>query len=270
MTNDKQPMKTEKKIRKNPFRLLLPFVLCLLTLLTGCVRYEVGINFDHQHRGEIVQHIKLEQQLTTLGGSEAIKWLNSIERRAEQLQGKTERISPQEIIVTIPFGNGQELAKKFNQFFKADEQVPSGTVASETLDLVQLNSQMSVQQNNWLIVERNKLNLNVDLRALGVLSKQGNIIVSPGSLIDLELALNTPWGARTTANNFLTPEVGETKNQLIWHLQPGQINTIEVVFWAPNYMGLGTIGIVLLMLAGFYLKYGRLPWVEEARAAIGN
>ena len=240
---------------------LFPFVFCLLTLLTGCVRYEVGINFDHQHSGQIVQHIKLEQQLTALGGSEATKWLNSIEQRAAQLQGKTKHIAPQEIVVSIPFGNAQELAKKFNQFFKADEQASYQT--TETLDLVKLNSEMSVEQNNWLIVERNLLHLNVDLRALGVLSKQGNIIVSPGSLIDLELALNTPWGARSTENNLLSTMVDKRQNQLVWHLQPGQINTLEVIFWAPNFLGLGAIGIILLIIAGFYLKYGYLPGSPE-------
>jgi hypothetical protein len=248
---------------KKTLSFFLPIAFCLLTLLTGCVRYEVGINFDHQHHGEIVQHVKVEQQLTTLGGSEAKKWLNSIERRAAQLQGKTKRISEQEIVVTIPFGNGQELAKKFNEFFKADENDPEKTVSTENLDLVKLNSQMSVEQNNWLLVERDRLNLDIDLRALGVLSKQGNIIVSPGSLIDLELAINTPWGARSTINNLLPAEDNSIKNQKVWHLQPGQINAIEVVFWSPNYLGLGAVGITLLMLAGFYLKYKRLPGVVK-------
>jgi hypothetical protein len=260
-------MKLEKKTNKNPLLLLLPFVCCLLMFLTGCVRYEVGVNFENQHRGEIVQHIKLEQQLTTLSGSEGTKWLSSLEQRAAQLQGKTKHISPQEIVVSIPFGNGQELVEKFNQFFQSEAQSPSGAIAPENLDLVQLNSQMSVKQSNWLIVERNQLSLNVDLRALGVLSKQGNIIVSPGSLIDLEFVLNTPWGARSLGDGTtLTPEIGQASDQLVWHLQPGQINIIEVVFWAPNFLGLGTIAIALLMLAGFYFKYRRLPWVEEARA----
>lgn len=243
---------------------LLASIFYLLTLLTGCVRYEVGVNFDNQHQGEIVQHIKLEQQLTTLSGSEAVKWLNSLEKRAAQLQGRTKHISGQEIVVTIPFGNGDELAKKFNEFFKADEQSKVKAIAGEGLDLVQLNSKMSIEQSNWLLVERNKMNLNVDLRALGVLSNQGNIIVSPGSLIDLEFILNTPWGASVLPNsNSLSPDIGQTDKQLIWHLQPGQINNIAVVFWAPNFIGIGTIIIALLMVAGFYLKYGRLPLVNE-------
>ncbi|MGH8002383.1 MAG: DUF3153 domain-containing protein [Brasilonema sp.] len=243
---------------------ILPFAFCLLIFLTGCVRYDVGINFDDQHQGEIVQHIKLGQQLTALSQAEANNWLESVERRARQLQGKSQHISPQEIVVTIPFNNGQELATKFNQFFNPNPQKSPQSIKRDNLDLVQLNSELSLQQSNLLLLERNQLSLNVDLRALGVLSNQGNIIVSPGSLIDLDFILNTPWGAKNIINEVsLTPEIRNGGHQLVWHLQPGQINTIEAIFWLPSFLGLGTLIIVLLMLAGFYLKYKRFPWSKE-------
>lgn len=243
----------------------LACLLGLLVFLTGCVRYEVGINFDDQHHGAIVQHISLSKQLTTLSQAEATQWLNSVEQRAKKLQGKTEHISPQEIAVTIPFSNGQELASKFNQFFHEKSQTPSQPSKSDDLDLLQLTSELSFNQSNWLLAERDRLQLNIDLRALGVLSNQGNIIVSPGDLIDLDLILNAPWGARaTTTAGFLAPEIGEGGHQLVWHLQPGQINTLEAVFWLPSFLGLGTVAIILLMLAGFYLKYKRFPGVAPA------
>ena len=91
-----------------------PLLCCLLFLLTGCVHYDVGINFDNQHHGVIVQHIKLGEQLTTLSEKDAQKWLNSIAKRTQKLQGKVKSVSPQEIIVTVPFNNGQELVTKFN------------------------------------------------------------------------------------------------------------------------------------------------------------
>lgn len=253
MTNNKQRITN----------LLLPLIFCLLTFLAGCVRYEVGVNFEDQHRGEIVQHIKLSEQLTTLSQAEATKWLDSIERRAKQLQGKTETISPQEVIVTIPFSNGQDLTKKFNRFFNPNPPA-SQSIKKEPTDLVKLNSQMSLVQRNWLLLEQNRLSLDVDLRALGVLSNQGNIIVSPGSLIDLEFALNTPWGGRSLSHeNSLTPALSAAKNQLVWQLQAGQVNHIEAVFWVPSFLGIGTVGIVVLMLVSFYLKYKRFPWSQE-------
>ncbi|MGK7874809.1 MAG: DUF3153 domain-containing protein [Xenococcaceae cyanobacterium] len=255
-------MKQKKKTRKRKFFSLLPLIFCVLIFLTGCVHYDVGVNFKHQHHGAIVQHIKLGEQLTNLSQSEAQKWLTSIEERARQLQGKTQEISQQEIVVTIPFSNGKELALKFNKFFNPNPQKASQSAKVDALDLVQLNSEMSLRQSNLLLLERNRLSLSVDLRALGVLSNQGNLIVSPGSLIDLEFALKTPWGARSiVGENSLSPEVRNGERQLVWQLQPGQINYIEAVFWVPSPLGLGTIVIVLLMLAGFYIKYKRFPWV---------
>nr|WP_241392674.1 DUF3153 domain-containing protein [Rippkaea orientalis] len=231
----------------------------LLTLLSGCVHYDVALNFSQQHRGEIVQHIRLAEQLTNLSQTEANQWLDSLEKRAKKLQGKAKRISPQEILVTIPFGNGQELTQKFNQFFNPTNSKIVQSVEENNPDLLNLKAKMSLKQSNWLFLENNQVKLQVDLRALGVLSNQGNIIISPGSLVDLQFVLNAPLGLKNIMSD--TP-VSQGINQLIWSLKPGQINTIEASFWVPSYLGIGTLGIILLMVAGFYLKYRRLPGVS--------
>jgi len=36
--------------KKKHFFFLLPLVFCLLTLVTGCVQYDVGVNFESQTR----------------------------------------------------------------------------------------------------------------------------------------------------------------------------------------------------------------------------
>ncbi len=247
----------------NKKRFFLGLICCFVLLFVGgCVRYDVGINFQDQHHGVIVQHITLGQQLTSLSQSEASKWLNSIEQRAKQLQGKAKKLSPQEIVVSIPFNNGKDLADKFNRFFNPTPEKTSKQVVSDNLDLIQLKSEMSISQSNALFLERNHLNITIDLRALGVLSNQGNIIVSPGSLVDLELNLNTPWGVRNlSGDNGLDSEVTNSGKKIVWHLQPGQINTIEAVFWVPSWLGLGTVAIVFLTGFGFYVKYRRFPGV---------
>ena len=96
---------------------LFGVVLLASLLLSGCVQYQVGVNFAHPNRGEIVQHIKLGERLISFSGESASDWLSSIERRARLLQGKVKRLSNEEIAVTIPFNNGAELVEKFNKFF---------------------------------------------------------------------------------------------------------------------------------------------------------
>ncbi len=260
----------EKKATKNYNqrgilnRLFLPVILSLLVLLTGCVRYDVGINFDEQHHGEIVQHIRLAQQLTSLSKTEANQWLNSLENRAKSLQGKAKKISDEEIIVRIPFSNGQELTDKFNHFFNPNYSKISSGLKVENPELVQLKAEMSIKQNNWIFFERNKLNIDVDLRALGVLSNQGNVIISPGSLVNLEFVLNAPLRVKNLdKNSNLTSESNPNYTQTSWQLEPGQINHIETSFWVPSYLGIGTVIIVFFILVGFYAKHRHFPGVQK-------
>lgn len=235
---------------------IIIILLCAcLTLLSGCVRYEVGIDLVHQHRGAIVQNIKLGEQLTSFSQSEAEKWLKSLEKRTKKLGGKVKKISEQELQINIPFGNTEELASKFNQFFNPNGQ--NSTEDLENTNLLELTSEMKVKNSNLLLLERDYIDLTVDLRGLGVLSEQGKLIVSPGSLVDLKLRLNAPWGAKNIISDSTnSPPVSKKAKQLIWQLQPGQINHIEVIFWLPSHLGIGTVIIFILLFFAYRVKYG--------------
>jgi hypothetical protein len=238
-----------------------PLFLGLTLALSGCVRYDVGIDFVQQHHGEIVQQIQLSQQLTTLSQTEADKWLASLEQRSRALGGYSQRLSDQTLAIHIPFGNGQELVNKFNTFFNPQLSSKGSKPKSDQLDLLQLKAEMSLQQSNWLLVDQNRLQLSVDLRALGVLSQEGNILMSPGSLIDLNFGLNTPLWVKNITEETLIPVTQISHSQLQWQLKPGQVNTLEAVFWVPSYLAIGTLLIIAVCLGGFYLKYQRWPGV---------
>lgn len=230
--------------------------------LSGCVNYEVGVNFDNPNQGELVQHIKLGEQLTSFSTATVQEWLDSIERRTRQLQGRTRKISKQELIVTIPFASGAELQEKFNKFFSPiDKKGAKATTATQ--ELPEINSRLKVNQNNLLFFVRNRLSYDLDLRSLGVISNNGNVLISPGAIIDLEFSLKTPWGARSVQNkpDAITPVINKG-HQLVWKLQPGQVNHIEAVFWLPSPLGIGTLVIVSLVLGGFFLKYKQLPFSD--------
>lgn len=240
-------------------RFLLPVVLCLATLLTGCVDYDVGVTFSTPYKGEITQHIKVSNTLTSFAPSETKKWLNSIEKRSRQLKGNIKKLNSQELLLKIPFGNGQELAQKFNQLFQTTI-VPDATIPQGKADLIQLNSQVSLEQNNLIFIERNSIDLAIDLRALEVLTKQDKIDLATDSLADLEFQLNTPWIAHSVSDSdYLQPINSTLKKGLVWQLHPGKMNHIKAVFWLPSPIGIGTGLIIILMLLGFLLKYRRFP-----------
>ena len=242
-------------------RFLLPIVLGLATLLTSCVDSEVGVNFTTPYSGEITQHIKVSNKLNNLASSDTRQWLNSLEKRSRKLDGKVEKLDSQELLLTIPFGNGAELADKFNQLFQTNV-VPDATIAKEQADLLELDSQVSIRQSNLVFVERNSLDLAIDLRALKVLTQQDKIIISPESLADLKFQLTTPWIARSINDpDNLQPTVDVLNKGLTWQLQPGEINHIQAVFWLPSPIGIGTAIVILLMIFGYILKYRRFPGV---------
>ncbi len=239
-------------------------------LLSGCVKYDVGVNFDNPHRGQIVQHIKLGERLSSFSGDSAQEWLNSIERRAQQLQGKTKR-SNQEVTVTIPFNNGAELEAKFNEFFNSTSKKNSETVTNTASELPNIGSHMSLAQNNLLILLRNRLSYDLDLRSLSLISSNGNLAISPGEILELEFSLSTPWGARSVEkNDAITAESFQLGRQLVWKPKPGQLNHLEAVFWLPSPIGIGSVVIVLFVAAGIYLRYNFMPdpTIEPNRPAI--
>jgi hypothetical protein len=238
------------------FRVVWVMLLTSL-LLSGCVHYDVGVNFDSPNRGEIVQHLQLGDRLS---GTSSQQWLDTLERRTRQLGGKTRRDDSQGITVTIPFSSGTELNQKFNDFF----QPPTAKEIAKKSDLAlpKIPSDFKLGQSNFLLLLRNQLSYTLDLRSLGGVSANGNLLVNPGSLIDLEFRLNTPWGARsiTTSADSIAATSLQQGHQLVWKLQPGQVNHLEAVFWMPSPLGIGTVVIVLLAIAGFYFKYKTLPF----------
>ena len=236
---------------------LLGIVLLSSLILSGCVQYQVGVNFDSPNYGEIVQHIQLDERLMSLSGDSAKTWLDSIERRAKQLHGKAKRRSDREVTVTIPFKNGADLAEKFNAFFHyVDKENPNNL--TET-DLPPIESQLSLKQNNFLFLVRNRLSFDLDLRSLSLISTNTNLAINPSSILDFEFSLNAPWGGRSIEKAENAIPAQKQGDRLMWRLQPGQINHIEAIFWLPNPLGIGTIFIILFIALGVYLRDRTAP-----------
>ncbi|MBE9052538.1 DUF3153 domain-containing protein [Nostocales cyanobacterium LEGE 11386] len=257
-----QPKKSRNRMNsilplKNP---ILWLVLLTSLLLSGCVQYDVGVNFDSSNRGELVQHIKLGERLTTFSGDYVYEWLNSIERRARQLEGKAQRLSKEEIIVKIPFSNGQELQEKFNEFFNSRANQKAEAVPSESeSELPKIESNLLLDQNNFLLLVKNRLIYDLDLRSLSLIASNGNVLADPGSILDLEFSLKTPWGARNIQKTETAIQPEKKGKQLIWQLRPGELNHIEVVFWLPSPLGIGSLLIILFIWGGIYLRYTFMP-----------
>ncbi|HYW21421.1 MAG TPA: DUF3153 domain-containing protein [Nodularia sp. (in: cyanobacteria)] len=242
---------------KNP---ILWLVLLSSLLLTGCVEYDAGVTFNNANNGEIVQHIKLGERLTSFSGDYVYEWLHSIERRTRQLGGQTQKISPEEIIVKIPFSNGQELQEKFNDFFNSrTNQKAEALGKTSQSELPKIESNLLINQNNFVLLVRNRLIYDLDLRSLSLIASKGNVLSDTGSILDLEFSLKTPWGARNIQKTETAIVPQKKGQQLVWQIKPGQLNHIEVVFWLPSPLGIGGLLIILFIWGGIYLRYNFMP-----------
>ncbi|MEB3215162.1 MAG: DUF3153 domain-containing protein [Nostocales cyanobacterium 94392] len=238
----------------------ISILLLASLLLSGCVDYDLGVNFNNANYGEFVQNIKLGERLTSFSGDSVYEWLDSIERRAKELEGKAKRISQEQVIVTIPFSNGKELEQKYNTFFnsKNNSQPPSNKVESAS-ELPKIESNLQLSQSNFLLLVRNRLIYDLDLRSLALISRKNNVLTNTDSILDLEFSLNAPWSANSIKTTEDSIEPLKNNKQLSWKLKPGQLNHIEAVFWLPSPVGIGTLLIVLFVLLGFYLRYSFMP-----------
>jgi len=254
----------------------LTIVFCAIFLLSGCVKYDVGVEFQDQTHGQIIQKIQLGERLTSFSHEVIDEWISSLERRVKQLRGKTKRLSKQEILVTIPFNNGKDLETKFNQFFNPAEFNNKKSQPKSDVELPQFSANLNLKQNNCFFALRNHLNLELDLRSLSLLSTSENVLISSGNLLELEFLLTTPWGA-TVINPISIPDgsvapllanVESNGKQLIWTLKPGEINQLEAIFWVPSPIGIGTVVIILITALGIYLKYTFIPKFKAGKSPI--
>jgi hypothetical protein len=233
---------------------LLWFILIAALLLSGCVRYDVGITFADANHGEIVQHIRIGEPLTRFSESVTAAWLESLERKAKHLDGRTWYSADEELAIVIPFHNAKDLETKFNQFFQPQPKTGSHNV-SNVADLAAPTTQFHLTTNNFVLWQRHRLTYDLDLRSLSLLSTDGNLLVDPGASLELEFSLNTPWGAQVLdASDTPTPVLRDNGRQLVWSLQPEAVNHLDVMFSVPDPLGIGVLVIVLLVTVGAWVK----------------
>ncbi|MEB3282429.1 MAG: DUF3153 domain-containing protein [Lyngbya sp.] len=245
--------------------LLVVFLTGLL--LSGCVQYDVGIEFNNQTHGTILQKIQLSERLTGFSRDGVNEWVNSLKGRSRRVGGRTKQVSDREILVTIPFNNGADLEAKFERFFNPIEPKNNQKITDKIEDdLPQFSSNLNLTQNNFIWVLKNHLSLELDLRSLALLTTKEQVLINSGDLLGLQFSLNTPWGATLIEPTIIE---GETTNplavtskpngQVVWTLKPGEVNHLEAVFWIPSPVGIGAVVIALLSYFGYALKYTLLP-----------
>lgn len=208
-------------------------IAALSLCLSGCVDYQLGINFDSQTHGTLVQTLHLNDQFVSLNSDVRQQWLQVFIQEAKTFSGKATSLDDGTLEVKIDFNNGADLVKKFNQLFAADgpmTQVPGAPP---------LLAHINLDQKNYGVALRNHLQAEIDLRGLST----DRAIGDGGALDD--------W--RTLSLSFDIAAIADSSH---WTLTPGELNTVDAAFWIPSPIGIGAAIIFLLCAGGYGVRHG--------------
>ena len=256
------------KLAKNSKKLMMILIIFMSLILSGCVNYNLGMNFYDTNNAEWVQHIRIAETGQVFSSDYLQEWFNVLSRRANKIGGSTKYISPGELMVKIPFTHGQELEQKLANFYPRPLQTSPQKDGNQKNDKFNINpepinidSNVTLKENNFLFLSRNNLIYELDLRSLSALVPQKNSSDKTQiSLFNIDFTLKTPWGIKNikNINSTVKPLPPETNNrQMTWQMKLGELNQIEVVFWLPNMLSIGTLIITILVGCGYYLKYAK-------------
>lgn len=215
------------------FAIAVTLVLVLLTtLLGGCLRISTEVAFPAPGRLQVSQQFSSRSGLT-------LPW----QQRLQQAL-RSRGLRP---LATDPTGSPGTMTLRSQVLPARDAlQLISASVeaASALADLPVPAPQIAWQEQNWLIGVQQQLQLDLDLQALETL---------PG--LDLTLVLNDTH--RRAIREVQPPEIHQEGTKLIWRLQPGQRNHLQLRSWRWSRLGLGALIVALLLPAALLLQRQR-------------
>jgi hypothetical protein len=205
------------------FALVVVVLLLLTALLGGCVDLETSLRFTAPGRLQISQTSQsstghpLPWQRQLAAALQSTPWTLRQDHGLLSLRAPA-LPAPQALdLLSATFEQGAALAAV---------ELPT--------------PQFSLQERNWLLGVRQQFHCSLDLRGLQAL---------PG--LELKLALEPlPQRAIRQAEPLAVqalPAGQGRPSTLIWHLQPGALNQLEVSCWRWSRLGVGALVIALLL-----------------------
>ncbi len=226
--------------------------LCAIALLSGCLQYDLDLQFDSQTHGQWTQRVEWRGGLPT-SSTTLETWLADIRDRTQGLGGSVEMLGDRAFQIRLPFNNAAEFVAQFNHFFDPPPPALPFTLPNGE----PIRAVVTLHQQNWLVVLQNHLTLTVDLTAIPDLADSNFSLVRTTQLLEGHIHLTTPWG--------LTPSQTDNANPNDWLLQVGTVNYVEVDFWLPSPIGIGGGAIALLMAVSYGIKYRRVPFLRAVK-----
>ena len=211
--------------------LVLAVLLGLTLLLSGCVRVSAGIELTGPDR------LTLDWRINSLSGH-SLPWQQNFAKalRQEGLGWTVNQSREGSLNLVSPTVGAERAATLLRS---------SVELAGRSAGLSLPTPDLSVVERNWLIGVQQQLNLRLDLSPLAEFPA-GDLQISITPVRDLKQVNSSPMTGRLKGNG------------LLWTLESGTINTLQIRRWQWSPLGLGSVLIGLLLLLSFLLQSVRV------------
>jgi len=219
----------ETKPFKKEFTFIIFVILCLLIpLLSGCVKIENTL--DLRELDSINNYLKVESKYIN-----KFPWQINFENKIKDIFPNSD-ISTEEYNFSL---NNTSLNLENAKNILTTIQQTAGELAGGPTALEFNNS-----EKNFIFFKKHYFKLDIDLQTLS-------------DIEDLEINFKIINPNKANLISVKNPQVEISKNIIIWHLIPGQINSIEFSFWGWNKLLIGITTISLLIIMAYGLRFYR-------------
>ncbi len=233
--NVTEPPTGETKPFQKGFSLVIFLILLLLIpLLSGCVKVEDTL--DISELDSITNNLVIESKYLN-----KFPWQLKFEEKMKNIFPDAE-IEQDESTFSLKHKNlNLEDAK---QVLKITQNTAGELAGGST------NIEINTTQKNFIFLKKNFYRVDLDLNSIQEVDN-----------LELIFKIINPNKATLTGKNNSNLEI--TKNLIIWHLNQGQINSLEFSFWSFNKLLIGIFTILIIISLAYLLRFYRFKLGTE-------
>ncbi len=222
------PTGNTKPFQKGFSLIILLILFLLIPLLSGCVKVENSL--DLSDLDSITNNLVIESKYI-----KKFPWQIKFEEKINDIFPDAETAQDESSFSlknkNLNLENTQKVLKNI--------QNTAGELAGEST-----NIEINTTQKDFIFFKKNFYKFDIDLNSIQ-------------SFDNLELIFKIIPPNKATLIGKYNSNLEETKNQIIWKLNPGQINSLEFSFWSWNKLLIGISIILMIILFAYFLRFYR-------------